>query len=136
MSHRDTWYYYIRMKGKNWRIGIVNRDGEAIDAAGLNIEVWHTAIPTEIVTLDDELPIPDEHLYGFIKGVVYELLMMSANSKVPRDILRQYKVEYEEMIADAQTQFYQQRESPARAIPIDLRNDTNLLSGGNFKRQR
>ncbi|MCK5020207.1 MAG: hypothetical protein KAS32_24425 [Candidatus Peribacteraceae bacterium] len=136
MPHKNLWYYYIRMKGKNWRIGIVNKDGESVDVAGLNVEVWHTAIPTEVVSLNDELPIPDEHVAGFIKGIAYELLLMSSNSKVPRDVLNRYKAEYEEMIAEAQTQFYQQRDSPKRARPIDLRNDTNLLSGGNFKRQR
>ena len=70
------------MKGKNWRIGIVNKDGESVDVAGLSIEVWHTAIPNEVTSLDGELPIPEEHVAGFIKGVAYELLLMSG-AKAP-----------------------------------------------------
>jgi len=135
MPHSRAWYYYIRMKGKHWRIGIVNEDGEAIDEAGLNIEVWHTSMPTEVVSINDELPISDEHVEGLLKGVVYELLMMNGNAKVPRDIMRQYKIDYEEMIKDARAQYYHQRDSPSRIAPIDVRHDRNLLTGGNFTRQ-
>ena len=59
-----SWFWYIRKKGKNWVLGLVNEDGDAPTTADLDIEYWYNEIPDEVkapVQLVLGLTQPDEN---------------------------------------------------------------------------
>ena len=111
-----NWHYYIRRRGRNGYIGLVDDSGDPPDSSH-NIDIFYVEIPDEVSSADDELPIPMVHEEGFIKGCVYELLMMYGKEVKP------YKYAYEDMIREATSLQINETQTPAIINPLDMRND-------------
>lgn len=118
MANTEPFYWYQRNKGKNGYIGIVDSEGDAPETAALNIDIWYDKIPDEITSDNDTIPLGDEWHEGFLKGVVYEYLMMQGVER------RAYLVEYQETVNRAKSRVIVQTMHPLRVIPMDIRLDT------------
>jgi hypothetical protein len=123
-----SWHYYIRKKGKNWVIGLVDDAGAATTSA-LALEVWYDEIPDEITSDNDDIPIPSEFEHAFAMGCVEEILRM--NGKRFRDFRRSklghrvnsFRADFEDGIYDAIHKQVQESQQPATIWPYDLRMD-------------
>ncbi len=116
-STTKTFMWYIRNKGKNSVLGIIDSDGAVNATAGLNIEYWYTEIPDDITSDNDTLPIPLEYEDALLSGVVYELLKLSGINE------RSYRREFERGMEDALHAQIKETAQTAIIKPYDLRRD-------------
>lgn len=117
----NSWYWYVRKKGRNWVLGLVDDTGVATATADLDIEYWYDETPDEISSDDDTLPIPQEFEHAFAMGVVYEIMRMHGKE------IRSYKRDFEQAIYDAIHKNIQESQQPATLSPYDLRMDDETI---------
>ena len=112
-----NYYYYIRKKGRNWYLGLVDNAGAAIATADLDIEIWYESLPAEITSENEDLPIPRDAEEGFVKGCVYELLLAMGVERPS------YKREYEDTVYRLRHRQTQETETPSVIKPLNLREN-------------
>lgn len=123
MANTSPFYWYIRKKGTNGYIGIVDAVGAAPTTADLNIDIWYDKIPDEITSDDDTVPLAYEWHEGLLKGVVYEYLMMQGIKRP------EFKQEYQETVDRCKSRVIIDSQHPLRVIPMDIRLDGNSAAG-------
>lgn len=69
------WRYYIRQKSDRWVLGIIDKNGDAITVASINIKMSYTGIPADATDEGETLPIPKDAELDFCKGIAYEVLL-------------------------------------------------------------
>lgn len=111
-----SWLWYIRQKGKNSVLGIVDENGAASTSA-LTVEYWYQEIPDEIESDNDSIPIPSQYEHALAMGVVYEIMRMHGKS------IRSYKEDFERGIYDAIHTQIEESQQPMIISPLNLRND-------------
>lgn len=114
VENNSPWYYYLRRKGINWKIGLVDQDGAAIDSGSLTLKLWYEEIPDEIGDDDDILPLHKEFIYRFAKGCAFEYLLSEGI------ILSEYKSEYEKGIVKIKSKKINQTQQPLQVKPITI----------------
>lgn len=121
----NTWYYYIRKKGRKGYLGLVNENGAATSQA-LTLNIYYDEMPDNVTNQDTILPIPPQFELGFLKGVVAELMAMSDKENLDMVKKRDFDREYRETIADAIEFQTEQSEQPLVLKPFDLRDDDSI----------
>lgn len=119
-----SWFWYVRKKGKNHQLGLVDESGAAISTASLNIEYWFDEIPDEVTNDDADIPIPTEFEHGFAMGCVYEVLRMQG----VKDL--NYKKDFEDTIVDAKNRQIEESQQPMTIRPYDMRMDSTQFRTG------
>jgi len=109
-----NYYYYIRKKGRNWVLGIIDNEGDDIGTSNLTIDIRYDAIPTEVTSDDDTLPIPRDAEYGFSMGCVYHLLLSLGHDA------RSFKEIYDQTVYDLRHRQVQETETPSIIKPLNL----------------
>jgi len=109
-----NYYYYIRKRGRNWYLGVIDNEGDAIATASLDIEIWYDALPDELEDKNDTLPIPRDAEYGFAMGCVYHLLL-SMGHDVPR-----FKQMYDQTVYRLRHRQTQEAENPSVIKALNL----------------
>lgn len=113
----NTWYWYIRKKDKNYYLGLIDNNGDAPDTADLDIEIWYDKLPADVDADGDSLEIPIQFELGFVKGCVYELLLMYGKNRLD------LKDAYEKTIYDATAYQVRETQQPMLINPINMRDD-------------
>lgn len=127
-STKFTWKWYIRKKGKNYVLGLVDNEGDA-PASALTVEVWYDEIPDEVTSDDDALPIPTQFEHAFTQGCVYEVLKMLGYKfkSYTRDRFGGWvpveMAEFNDAIYDARHMVAEETEEPLTIAPVDIRHD-------------
>lgn len=112
-----NYFWYIRKKGRNWYLGLIDNEGAAIATADLDIDIYYDALPAEITSKDDDLPIPRDAEDGFAMGCVYKLLLALG---IERDT---YNEMYERTVYETRHRQTQEVEDPAIIKPLNMREN-------------
>ncbi len=115
---QHTYLWYIRKKGKNHVLGLIDEDGSAISTASLNIEYWYDEIPDEVLSNNDTIPLPVEFEHSFAMGCVYEILRMNGVKDM------NYRLDFEEGIKNAINRQIEESQQPSTIRPYDIRMDS------------
>ena len=117
-----SYYYYIRKKGTQYYLGLVNDDGDAV-ASAQDIVIYYNEIPDDVDDQDDTLPIPIQFELGFLKGVAAEVMSMSGKDAYDVRLRNEYISEYNKTISDAIHYQIEEAGQPKVIRPLDLRDD-------------
>jgi hypothetical protein len=131
LSTSQSWFWYIRKRGKNWVLGLVDGDGEPPSTADLDIEYWYDEVPDEITSDDDEIPIPAEYEHALAMGCVYEILRINGEkfrlSDMRRDrwgnLVPSPLADFNDGIYNAIHQQTKASQQPLRIAPYNIRMD-------------
>lgn len=115
----ENWYYYVRLKGRNFYLGIVDTTGTAPATAGLDIDVFYSQFPNEIESDNDIIGLPEEYLFALAKSVASEIIKM--NGQVT-NLTQQFDLEWERIIYDGTHAAVDNASQPMIQRPLDLRN--------------
>lgn len=113
-TNNSPWYFYIRRVGRNWKIGLVDKDGDAHTSDGIEIKLYYESLPDEIEDDEVVLPIPEEFLFGFAKGCAYEYLLTEG---MQHEV---YRRAYESEVRKAIHRVIQQSHQPLMVKPITI----------------
>jgi len=130
----NSWYWYVRKKGRNWFLGLIDGLGVATMST-LDIEYWYDEIPDEITSDNDVIPIPREFEQAIISGCVYEAKrMLGARDMGPRrrsmlgNLVSSYLADFEDGIYRALHRQTEESQQPIVISPYDLRfNDGKTI---------
>jgi hypothetical protein len=114
-----SYYWYIRKKGKNYYLGVVDDNGDAIGTADLDIQIFYDEFHDEISSTQDTLDIPIQFELAFVKGCANEILQMQGQYN------QVYEKAFKEMIYKAIEYQNNQANSPKIIKPYDMREDTS-----------
>lgn len=113
----SKWHWYVRGKGANRYLGIVDDEGAAPTTA-LDIDIWYNSVPDEIASDDDTLGIADAYMMGLIKGVAGEIMQMSG---IVSPLTATYQRDFERAVYDATHDNIAETQQPAIQAPLNLR---------------
>lgn len=129
-----SWYWYIRKKGKNWVLGLIDENGTA-PASALDIVYWYDEIPDEVSDADD-LPIPVEFQHAIIAGVVEDAKRMLGERNMGTrrrsklgNIVNPWRADYEDGIYEGRHRQTEETQQPLAISPYDLRIDDGAVIG-------
>ena len=88
VANGSPWYYYIRTKGVDWIIGLVDRNGKAIGQASIDLKIFYDEIPLDVLDEDAIMPIQSEFELAFVKGCAAEYL--SQEGVIRKDLFDAY----------------------------------------------
>ena len=114
------WYWYIRKKGRQMWLGLVDENGDAPSSV-LEIEIIAEVLPNWVYDDDDFLPIQAQYEGALAKAVAAEIMLMS--SSAPLDVVPLYKKEFKEMKDKVLMQGVRESQQPVILKPLDFRDD-------------
>lgn len=113
-TNNSPWYFYVRRVGPNWKLGIVDKDGDPHTTADIEIKIYYEKLANEIESDNDLISIPLEHLANFAKGCAYDYLQLEGVER--KDYLGSYEFE----IRKAIHKVTQQSNQPLIVKPITI----------------
>lgn len=118
-STNSRWFYYIRLVGARFYLGLVDDLGAAPTAAGLDIDIYYQNFPDEITSDNDIIALPTEFMHALSKAVASEIIKMNGGVNA---LTQQYDFEWERTIYDAVHLAVDSAKQPMTQYPINLRN--------------
>jgi len=115
----DRWFYFVRLKGTRFNLGIVDETGTAPTTAGLDITVYYSKFPTEIDSDSQQIGLPSEFLHVLAKAVASEILKMNGGIT---PLTQQYDYLWERGIYDGVHLAVDNAAQPITQYPLNLRD--------------
>ena len=111
-----SYHWYLKRDTTGLKIGVINDEGDPVDS-GLTLKVYYTKLPDEILTIDDEFPIPDGFRLQFLKGVIYEIAQSYDKISITIDRLNK---EYENAKQTYRAKATRDMKLPKVIKPLDM----------------